>query len=282
MGTEPVREGAPAKINLCLHVIEQRPDGYHTLDSLVVFAGAGDRVTAEPGTELSLSVSGPESAGLTSEADNLVLRAARMMGVKARLQLWKELPVASGIGGGSADAAASLRALARLTGQPLPDPKQVLALGADVPVCLAGRPARMRGIGEDLSPLPSLPAVWLVLVNPRQAVPTPAVFSGLTCRENAPVPDLPARGWASAAGLADWLQDRTRNDLQGPAIAIAPVIGRVLAVLAADRGCLLARMSGSGATCFGLFATQDSAMAAARALRASEPGWWVCESPLQA
>lgn len=283
MQPAPATEDAPAKVNLCLHVTGRRADGYHLLDSLVVFAGTGDRVTAAPGQGLALRLEGPEAAGLAAEPDNLVLRAARTMGVaEASLTLWKGLPVASGIGGGSADAAACLRALARLTGRGLPDAGAVLALGADVPVCLAGRPARMRGVGEALSPLPPLPPVWMVLANPRVAVSTPQVFAGLGRRDNPALPDLPAQGWRDAAALARWLAAATRNDLEAPARAVAPVIGDVLAALAAAPGCLLARMSGSGATCFGLFARDTEARAAAAALRAARPLWWVAAAPMLA
>ncbi|MBA3910396.1 MAG: 4-(cytidine 5'-diphospho)-2-C-methyl-D-erythritol kinase [Rhodobacter sp.] len=279
MATEPVAERAPAKINLCLHVCGRRADGYHLLDSLVVFAGAGDRVTAVSAAGLHLTVEGPESAGLSAGRDNLVLRAARAMEVKdAALGLWKALPVASGIGGGSADAAAALRALSRLTGRPLPNPEDVLALGADVPVCLAGLPARMRGVGEELSPLPPLPPVWLVLVNPRVAVSTPQVFAALERRENPPVPELPPSGWPTATALGAWLDQLTRNDLEAPARRIAPVLGDVDTALKATAGCLLARMSGSGATCFGLYADVAAASDAARDLRAAHPGWWVTDT----
>lgn len=269
---------APAKINLCLHVTGRRADGYHLLDSMVVFAGVGDRVSATLADPPSLSVEGPMAAGLSGEGDNLVLRAARAMGVSARIVLEKHLPVSSGIGGGSADAAATLRLLSRLSGRPLPDAGAVLALGADVPVCLAGRPVRMTGIGEGLAPLPPLPQVWLVLANPGVAVATPAIFRALARADNAPLPrDLPRL--KTAAELAAFLTMQ-RNDLEPPAITLEPVIGRVKAALTAQTGCLIARMSGSGATCFGLFADPLSANAAARAIRAAEPGWWVADAPL--
>lgn len=281
MATEPVAERAPAKINLCLHITGRRSDGYHLLDSLVVFASAGDRVTAIPAKGLHLAIEGPEAAGLSESGDNLVLRAARAMGVTdIALRLWKALPVASGIGGGSADAAAALRALSRLTGQPLPEPGDVLALGADVPVCLAGRPARMRGVGEELSPLPPLPPVWLVLANPRVAVSTPQVFAMLERRENPPVPEIPPMGWPTAAALGAWLERQTRNDLEFPARRMAPVLADVVAALRATAGCLLARMSGSGATCFGLYADALEASDAARDLRAAHPDWWVSEASI--
>jgi 4-diphosphocytidyl-2-C-methyl-D-erythritol kinase len=276
MATDAVTEFAPAKLNLCLHITGRRADGYHLLDSLVVFAGVGDRVTATPDTGLSLKLTGPEAFGLDGGQDNLVLRAAHVMGAKdVALVLDKQLPVASGIGGGSADAAATLRALARMTGGPLPDTAALLGLGADVPVCLSGRPLRMRGVGEDLQPLPPLPPFWLVLVNPRVPLPTPQVFAALNLRHNPPVPDLPAAALGSASALAAWLTDQTRNDLVTPALQIAPVLSRVQAALANVPGCLLARMSGSGGTHFGLFASEAMAMAASRSLRAAYPDWWV-------
>lgn len=277
----PAFEFAPAKVNLCLHVTGRRADGYHLLDSLVVFAGVGDRVTVLPGQGLTLRLTGPESAALSVEPDNLVLRAARAMGVQhAALRLWKALPVASGIGGGSADAAATLRAVARLSGQPLPDAAAVLALGADVPVCLAGRPVRMQGVGEVLTPLPPLPPLWMVLVNPRVPVATPQVFAALAHRDNAPVPGLPAAALRSARSLADWLAVHTRNDLSAPAQAVAPVLAQVQTALTQAPGCLLARMSGSGGTHSGLFDSQASAVAAANSLTSAHPGWWVAPAPV--
>jgi len=267
-------EFAAAKINLALHVTGRRSDGYHLLDSLVAFADVGDRITVAPAAALSLSVTGPLAAGLTQGGDNLVLRAARSFGAGpgAAITLEKNLPLAAGIGGGSSDAAATLRALARLWQQPLPEAEAVLALGADVPVCLAGRPALMSGIGAGLAPV-VLPAAWLVLVNPGVALPTAAVFAALAHRDHAPLPrDLPQ--FQRVADLAAFLQ-LARNDLEAPAIRMAPAIACCKAALAAMSGCLLARMSGSGATCFGLFADPRTANAAARALRTAQPGWWV-------
>lgn len=276
MAIEAVVEAAPAKLNLCLHVTGRRADGYHLLDSLVVFADVADRVFAQPARGLSLVVAGPEGAGLQAETDNLVLRAAKLMGVAdAALVLDKHLPVASGIGGGSADAAATVRALHRLTGAAMPGKHDILRLGADVPVCLAGRPARMAGIGELVTPLPPLPTLACVLVNPRVPVPTPQVFASLTARDNPALPDLPPSARASAPAFAAWLADGTRNDLVPPARQVAPVLAEVQAALEATKACLLARMSGSGGTHFGLFATRDAAAAAAQALRARHPGWWV-------
>ena len=271
-----LREFAPAKINLALHVTEQRSDGYHLLDSIVVFAGVGDWVTASPADRLSLTVTGPRGAGLSGD-DNLVLRAARTLGIGAALELEKHLPVASGIGGGSADAAATLRALCAMTGAALPDAAAVLALGADVPVCLVGRPVRMQGVGEVLTPLPPLPECYVVLVNPGVAVATPAVFKALLRKDNPAMAEMPSCG--STLELAAWLREQ-RNDLEAPAIGLAPVIADVKAALEARPGCLLARMSGSGATCFGLFASEELAVAAATALREDAPAWWVAAAPV--
>lgn len=270
-----IREPASAKVNLCLHVTGRRADGYHLLDSIVVFAAVGDVVTAEPAPALSLVIRGPMAAGLDAGDDNLVLRAARVFGADhgARLGLEKHLPVASGIGGGSADAAAALRALVRLWGVALPDAAAVLALGADVPVCLQGRAVRMQGVGEVLTPLPPLPQAWLLLANPRQGVSTPAVFRALMRRDHPALPALPA-GFADAAALAGWLQ-QTRNDLEPAAESLLPAIGQVRAALAVQPGCLLARMSGSGATCFGLFGDEPAARAAESALQQANPGWWL-------
>ena len=296
-----LREFAPAKVNLYLHVTGRRADGYHLLDSLAVFPAAGDRLRATSAEALSLTVEGPFAADLAGETENLetgnlVLRAARALGgtVGARIVLEKHLPVASGVGGGSADAAATLRLLCRLWGLPLAAPPIALAraasapvasapaglvpaglapialrLGADVPVCLASRPARMGGVGETLSAAPGLPPAGMVLVNPGVALATAAVFRARIGGFSAPA-ELPA-SWPDAASMANNLV-KLRNDLQPPAIALCPVVGVVLAALAAVPGCLLARMSGSGATCFGLFPDAPTAEAAARAL--ARPGWW--------
>lgn len=263
-------ECAPAKLNLALHVTGRRADGYHLLDSLVCFAAVGDVVTLTPGP-LSLTIDGPFAAGLDADDDNLCLRAARLAGGQAAIRLTKNLPVASGIGGGSADAAAVLRGLARM-GHPLPDRTE--RLGADVPVCIASVSARMQGVGEVLAPVPPLPPVHLVLVNPGVAVPTPAIFAGLDRRDNPPLPPIPA--FADAGALIGWLA-LTRNDLQPPAIVAAPVIAQVLAALDAQ-GARLSRMSGSGATCFGLFADPAGADRAAAAL--ARNGWWAVATQL--
>ncbi|MGV6811916.1 MAG: 4-(cytidine 5'-diphospho)-2-C-methyl-D-erythritol kinase [Brevirhabdus sp.] len=262
---------APAKINLCLHVTGQRADGYHLLDSLVGFASVGDQITVRPAPVLRLEVTGPRSAGVPYDGRNLALKAARLTGQGADITLDKHLPAAAGIGGGSSDAAATLRALTDLTGAPLPPLKTLLRLGADVPVCLLAKGARMRGIGEQVDPV-TLPLVPSLLINPGVEVPTPAVFAALDSKENEPLPNvLPA--FADVPSLVTWLRGQ-RNDLQRPAIAAAPVIEDALAALAAtDAG--LFRMSGSGATCFGLFASDAARDAAANQIAAAQPGWWV-------
>jgi 4-diphosphocytidyl-2-C-methyl-D-erythritol kinase len=274
----PLAEFAPAKVNLHLHVTGRRADGYHLLDSLVVFAGVGDHLTVSASDGLSLSVTGPFASDLQDEADNLVLRAARAIAERAgieatgALRLEKNLPVASGIGGGSADAAATLRLLCRFWGlEPSTLGEVGGGLGADVPVCLLSRPALMSGIGETLSPAPPLPDVGILLVNPGIAVSTPAVFRarGGAFSDRA---QLPQNGWRDAASLVECLR-ATHNDLEPPARLLAPVVGDVLDLLAAVPDCLLARMSGSGATCFGLFPTQAAARDAAR--RIVRDGWWV-------
>ncbi len=270
-------EPARAKVNLYLHVTGKRADGYHLLDSLAVFPEIGDMLQATAQDGLSLALTGRFGVSLGAEPDNLVLRAARALAAAtgitagARLVLEKQLPVASGIGGGSADAAAALRLLSRLWAvPPSVDLARIAAtLGADVPVCLASRPARMGGVGEVLEVAPCLPPCFMVLVNPGVAVATPDVFRART-GSFSPRADLPS-GWADAAALAAGLA-ATRNDLEPPAVSLAPVIGDVLRVLRADPACLLARMSGSGATCFGLYA--DAAAAEDAASRLGRQGWW--------
>lgn len=257
---------APAKLNLALHVTGRRADGWHLLDSLVVFADVGD--TVEAGAAPGLTVSGPFAGGVPTGPDNLVLRAAALAGVaEPRLHLTKRLPPASGIGGGTSDAAATLRLLGAA-----PPVGALMRLGADLPVCLAApRPQRMRGLGEDVAEVPGLPGLWLVLVNPGTPLPTPAVFRALACPDNPPLPD-PLPAFADGAALADWLAGQ-RNDLEPPARALEPAIDAALSALAAQPGCRLARMSGSGATCFGIFASRGARDAAATAL--ARPGWWV-------
>jgi len=271
---------APAKVNLALHVTGRRADGFHLLDSLVAFADIGDLLEVWRAAETSLDVQGPEAHGVPGGPENLVLRAAAMTGaLPLGIRLDKRLPAEGGLGGGSADAAATLRAIAALGG-PLPEPQTASKLGADVPMCLASRPSRARGVGERLAPVDALPPCPAVLVNPRVPVSTPAAFRALERRENPGLPGtLPA--WAGPAELAGWLATQ-RNDLEAPARTLAPGIDAVLAGIAATRGCQLARMSGSGATCFGLYVADREARDAARTLAAMHPGWWVQSTRLGA
>ncbi len=271
---------APAKINMTLHVTGRRDDGYHTLDLLVMFADIGDRVTVRRADSAQLEVTGPMAEGTPPGADNLVLRAARMMGVTAHITLEKTLPIAAGIGGGSSDAAATLRALSELTGKPIPD--DTLPLGADAPVCCAASSgaARMRGVGDRVTPLPDLPELHAVMVNPNIPVMTTEVFHRLAKRDNAPMPD-PIPAGIDAADLIEWLKEQ-RNDLQDAAIACEPVIEQVFSTLEVTPGCMLTRMSGSGGTCFGIYADAETAASAAGRLQESHPGWWVAATRLNA
>lgn len=292
----PIIESAPAKVNLYLHVTGKRDDGYHLLDSLAVFVDIADSVSVHSaparvalrGVDLPpagprLAMSGPYSQALAGEPPqrNLTLRAAYALAslleceAEVIIALEKRLPVASGIGGGSSDGAATLRALGRLWGVAPEDPRLFLAaasLGADAPVCLAARPCFMGGVGELLVEAPRLPEAWLVLANPGVGVATPDVFKA---RHG---------GFSAAARFVDAPADldelvallaARRNDLTDAARYLCPVIGDVLAALSAAKGGLLARMSGSGATCFALFAQEGEARAAAAALSADQPGWWV-------
>ncbi len=265
---------APAKINLTLHVTGQRADGYHLLDSLVVFADVGDHLTLTPAPGLSLEVSGEFSIGVPCDGRNLAWQAAETLGWTGHIHLDKHLPHGGGIGGGSSDAAATLRAL---TGQGARMPDTVpLSLGADVPVCMMASASRMRGIGERIEPvaLPPLPAL---LVNPGIAVPTGPVFTALASRQNLPMPaDIP--DFQTPEDCADWLQGQ-RNDLEVPAKAIAPGISDVLQDLSATKDVLLARMSGSGSTCFALYPTHKAAHFAAYEIGAAHPDWW-CRATL--
>jgi 4-diphosphocytidyl-2-C-methyl-D-erythritol kinase len=273
-----VTEPALAKINLFLHVGERRADGFHPLQSLAVFTDAGDVLQAEAAPALTLAIDGPFAPGLAAEGDNLVLRAARLLAAQAgisagaALALTKNLPVASGIGGGSADAAAALRALKRLWRLEADD--EVLleiaaALGSDVPVCVPSISAYMEGRGEMLTPA-TVPPLSLLLVNPGVAVPTREVFAALKERSGAGLV-LPRNGFGDADALLRFLA-ATRNDLEAPACALQPVIAEVLAVLAALPDVGLVRMSGSGATCFALFADQAACARGAEILRGR--GWW--------
>ncbi|MEM7211286.1 MAG: 4-(cytidine 5'-diphospho)-2-C-methyl-D-erythritol kinase [Pseudomonadota bacterium] len=269
-------EQAPAKVNLYLHLCGQREDGYHLLDSLAVFPDISDTVSFETAPDLSLQITGPEAGALTADEDNLVLRAARNLAIAsgnvcgARLTLQKNLPVASGIGGGSSDAAAALRLLSRHWRCDVPG-AIALRIGADVPVCLcAPDPTRMRGIGEVLTSVPTLPRFGILLVNPRVEVPTPAVFKAVTDKNPRPGPSMPER-FGGFQELVAWLKLQ-RNDLQPAAEGICTEVGQVLTALAEAP---LSRMSGSGATCFGLYPSKEDAARAGAHLRAKNPDWWI-------
>lgn len=282
-------EFAPAKVNLTLRVVGRRADGYHTLESLVVFAGIEDRLTLTPGGVARLSVRGPTAASAGAVADNLVLRAARALEAEVeglrlgRFTLTKRLPAAAGIGGGSSDAAAALRLLARANRLRLSDPRLLraaAAVGADVPVCVDPRSRVMRGIGEILSKPLAVPRFAAVLVNPGVAVPTKDVFAVLHRSERKPQPAAQARSVPRGRDAFLGFLKRRGNDLEPAAVEIAPVIAEVLAALEESPDCRLARMSGSGATCFGLFGSERAAAAAARRLSRQHARWWVCATHL--
>lgn len=269
-----------AKVNLYLQVTGRRPDGFHELDSLIVFAALGDRLELDPDDGLSLEVTGASAAQVPAGPENLVLRAAEALraaagcAAGARIRLHKVLPAAAGLGGGSADAAAAVEGLLRLWSldpAALPLDAIALGLGADVPVCRYGRPAFVSGLGEVITRAPPLPPAWLLLVNPGVPLSTPEVFRARTGAFSAAAP------WddvlVSAGDLAARLAAR-RNDLEPAARRLAPEIGRALSRLEATAGCLLARMSGSGATCFGLYAGREVVEAACAEITAAEPGWW--------
>lgn len=282
---------APAKVNLTLHVLGRRADGYHELDSLVAFAGVADHLSLVAAEALSLRVEGPLAGATGPTHDNLVLRAARALAARlpglrtGAFRLVKHLPAAAGIGGGSSDAAGALRLLAKLNGLASDDPALVAAAratGADVPVCLDPRARFMRGIGDSIGPALGLPPLFAVLANPGVAVPTPDVFRRLSRPLGVLTPsDHPPIEADSRPGDLLAALGRARNDLEPPALALAPAIGEALARLRAAQGCCLARMSGSGATVFGLFVDRRAAGRAARAIRGAEAGWWVSATLLR-
>jgi 4-diphosphocytidyl-2-C-methyl-D-erythritol kinase len=283
-------EDGRAKVNLTLRVVGRRVDGYHDLESVVAFADCADRLTLTSGPELSLKTTGPLAEACGETADNLVLKAARLLaeGVPdlklGEFILDKVLPVAAGIGGGSADAAAALRLLARLNGMAPDDPRLndvALLTGADVPVCLASRACDMAGVGETLVPM-SLPKLPCVMINPRVPVATKDVFKALGLRNGellvgaSDVIEAPA--WPDAgASIADWVEalSPVANDLEAPAMRIQPAISEVLSALRSSDGAMLARMSGSGATCFAIFANGAAALRAAQKILHDHPAWWV-------
>jgi 4-diphosphocytidyl-2-C-methyl-D-erythritol kinase len=283
-------ENAPAKVNLTLRVLARRADGYHEIESLVAFADVGDRLRFAPGGDLLLTVRGPSAAAAGEGNDNLVHKAARALAARrpgialGAFDLDKCLPVAAGLGGGSSDAAAALRLIAQANGIARDDPDLYIAAratGADVPVCLDPRPRVMRGIGERLSEPLQLPPLPAVLVNPGVALPTRAVFAGWRPTTAAAVPhEVAALAKLTSAGELVQLLATQANDLEAPAIALQPVIGELLAALRGLAGCGLARMSGSGATCFAVFTTAAAAGKAADILRDKHPVWWVTPTTL--
>jgi 4-diphosphocytidyl-2-C-methyl-D-erythritol kinase len=286
----PLVENAPAKVNLTLRVLGRRSDNYHEIESLVAFAEFGDTLSFSPGGELALTVRGPNAAMAGESTDNLVLKAAQGLATRVAgiglgaFVLDKRLPVAAGLGGGSADAAAALRLLARANRLPADDGRlhdAARATGADVPVCLDPRPRLMRGIGEILSGPLKLPPLPAVLANPGVALPTKSVFAAWKGAASEALP-LDVAAVAKLANREAYLQllATQANDLENPAMTVEPVIAEVLAALRARAGCRLARMSGSGATCFALFSSAAAAIEAAQALGSKYPHWWVRASAL--
>jgi 4-diphosphocytidyl-2-C-methyl-D-erythritol kinase len=295
-GSPEREEFAPAKINLTLRIGRRRTDGYHDLESLVVFADTGDSLRLAPGRPLGLDADGPTATQAGPAGDNLVLKATRALHAQiadlrvGHFHLTKRIPVAAGLGGGSSDAAAALRLLARLNNLPAHDSRVMTAArasGADVPVCLDPQPRIMRGIGDVLSGPAQLPPLPAILVNPRVPVPTAKVFGALaTARAGAaPVSEGDPASRCVAAGTPSFdtllgALAASSNDLEAPALSLFPAVGETLAALRSLASCRLARMSGSGGTCFGLFATADEATDAAARLAREHPGWWVCATAL--
>lgn len=282
-------EPAPAKLNLFLHVTGRRDDGYHLVDSLIAFAGVGDRLWVRDSAQLDLTVVGPFADAVDcARDDNLVIRAARSLAAAAdvpargAITLEKNLPVAAGIGGGSSDAAAVLRLLDRYWGLDRGHRalcELAVSLGADVPVCLGRAPARVSGIGTEIVPWPAaLPPLHVLLANPGEALATASVFKARTGRFGAPAAP-PSGAPADAGAVAAWLAD-CRNDLEAPACRLAPVVAVMLEALRGLPGCLFARMSGSGATCFALFPSDRAAQAGRARLAADHPDWWLAAAPL--
>ena len=271
---------APAKVNLALHVVGRRPDGLHLLDSLAAFTEFGDLVEARLGAGRSIEVEGPMAQGVPADETNLAMRAAALFdrAEGCRVRIDKRIPAAAGLGGGSADAAAALRLLSRAGGWSIPGAREVGSLGSDVPACLFGRTVRVRGAGEMLDGVDRLPGFPLVLANPRRRLPTAAVYGALRSEGRsglAPFPDGGAReSWVR------WISAQ-RNDLEEPALRLCPEIGQALQAVGASAGCKVARMTGSGPTCFGIFGGREEADAAADRIRAEHPGWWAVSTRIR-
>ena len=275
-----IKVTAHAKVNLTLHVVGQRANGYHEMQSLVCLTEFGDQIHLTPAVNFSFQVIGPYAAGIPVDESNLVVQATKFMAKKhsktldCQIILEKNLPMASGIGGGSSDAAAVMRALSQYWSVPLPNADELMALGADIPVCLTTGLTLMEGAGEDVTQLSAAPNWGLVLVNPNVGVSTPAVFKALNSKHNPPMQNV-------AENCVDitWLGDQ-RNDLEPPAIAMVPEVVAVVDAISATLHCQMARMSGSGATCFGLFANTEHANAAAERLQGAHPNWWVVSTKI--
>ena len=275
-----IKVTAHAKVNLTLHVVGQRANGYHELQSLVCLTEFGDQIHLSPAADFSFQVIGPNASGIPVDESNLVVQAAKFMAQKhsksldCQIILEKNLPMASGIGGGSSDAAAVMRALSQYFSVPLPNVDELMALGADIPVCMNKGLTLMQGAGEDVTQLCAAPNWGVVLVNPNVGVSTPAVFNALNSKRNLPMQDV-AENCVDIA----WLGDQ-RNDLEPPAMAMVPEVGAVVDAISAAPHCQMARMSGSGATCFGVFADIKHANAAAERLQRAHPDWWVVSTKI--
>jgi len=273
--SKTIKITAHAKVNLTLHVVGERTNGYHELQSLVCLTEFGDQIHLSPAADFSFQVIGPYAAGIPVDESNLVVQAAKFMAQKhsktldCQIILEKNLPMASGIGGGSSDAAAVMKALSQYWSVPLPNVDELMALGADIPVCVTTGLTLMQGAGEDVTHLSAAPNWGVVLVNPNVGVSTPAVFDALNSKQNPSMQDV-------AANCVDiaWLGDQ-RNDLEPPAIAMVPEVATVIEAISAAPQCQVARMSGSGATCFGLFSDIKHANATAERLQRVHPNWWI-------
>lgn len=278
--SKTIKVTAHAKANLTLHVVGQRANGYHELQSLVCLTEFGDQIYLSPAADFTFQVTGPYSAGIPVDDSNLVVQAANFMAQKhsrsldCKIVLEKNLPMASGIGGGSSDAAAVMKALSKYWSVPLPNVDELMAIGADIPVCMTTGLTLMEGAGEKVMHLSTAPNWGVLLINPNVGVSTPAVFNALSTKNNPPMHEV-AENCVDVA----WLCDQ-RNDLEPPAMAMVPEVAAVINALSAIPLCQVARMSGSGATCFGLFASIMDANAAAESLQRTHPNWWVVSTKL--